>query len=230
MAAIHFRRMAGCGLTSVLIALLTGCTSLDPTQDVQKSGALVEARTGFKPDWRIPWTAQADIWDGHSKLTLNQAVILALRNNRSIQSRLEDIAGARADLVQSGLLPNPVVSIAYGFPIGGGAGGATFGASAIQEFTALWLRPSRIKAATAQLESQILGVSHDALRLVADVKRAHTQIEFAQRAITLLLSQIDLAQQATKLTEKQVAAGQSTQLDVNRNRLLILSLQSQLVD
>lgn len=230
MAARQFRQMVGYGLTAVLIALLTGCASLDPSQDVQKSGTLVEARTGFKPDWHIPWAAQAEVWDGHSKLTLNQAVILALRNNRSIQARLEDIAGARADLVQSGLLPNPVVSIAYGFPLGGGAGGATFGASAIQEFTALWLRPSRMKAADAQLRSQILGVSQDGLRLVADVKQAHTRIAFAQRAIALLLSQIELGKQATTVTGKQVAAGQSTQLDVNRNQLLILSLQSQLVE
>ena len=126
MAARQLHRKVGCCLASSLLALLTGCASfasLDPAQDVMRSRDLVEAGTGIKPEWRIPWAAQADIWDGHSKLTLNQAALLALCNNRAIQSRLEDLAGSRADLVQSGLLPNPVVNVAYGFPLGGGAGG-----------------------------------------------------------------------------------------------------------
>ena len=230
MLSRQFVGLAARSLPLVFVAFLTGCASLDPSQDVQRSGNLVEARTGIKPDWRVPWTAQAELWDGHSKLTLNQAVTLALSNNRSIQSRLEGIAGARADLVQSGLLPNPVLSIAYGFPLGGGAGGATVGAGVVQDFTALWLRPPRVAAATALLQAQILGVSNDALRLVADVKQAHARIAFAERAAALTLSQIDLAQKATTLIQKKVAAGEFIQLDVNRNQLLVLSLQAQLVD
>ena len=223
-------RLATQSLSLVMIPLLSGCVSTDPSKDIQQAAALVEARTGLKADWRVDEILRPDVWDGRSTLTVRQAVMLGLRNNRTIQARLEDIAGARADLVQSGLLPNPVLSVAYGFPLGGGAGGPTAGASLIQDFTAIWLRPLRTKGAGALLQSQVLGVSNDALRLVADVKQAHARIVFTQRAVNLLLSQIDLAQQAINLTQSRVNAGEAGQLDLNRNRLLLLTLQSQIVN
>ena len=45
---------------------------------------------------------------------VDQEVTIALQNNRPIRAALEGIASARADLVQSGRLPNPVLSATFG--------------------------------------------------------------------------------------------------------------------
>ena len=100
-------------------ALLSGCVSVDPTADYEEAMSLVEQRSGWRPDWNTPWSGTVTTWDGTSPLSSDQVVTIALQNNRELRATLEGIAAARADLVQSGLLPNPVLSAAYGPSIRG---------------------------------------------------------------------------------------------------------------
>ena len=103
-----------------LCALLAiGCVSLDPSADINEATGLVEQRSGWRPDWNAPWSSSIEAWKGEAPLSVDQAVTIALRNNRPIRAALERIASARADLVQSGLLPNPVLSATFGPAIDG---------------------------------------------------------------------------------------------------------------
>ena len=106
-------------------------------------------------------------WDGRSPLTREAALVMALRNNREIRSQVEQIAASRADLVQAGLLPNPVLGLTLRFPVDPVSGGTFIGAQVVQSFTALWLRDGKVKAADARLNQTVLDVSDKALRLSA---------------------------------------------------------------
>ena len=207
---------------------LVGCASLDPTADYQEAASLVQERSGWQADWSVPWSDSASPWDGISSLSIDQAVTVALQNNRGLRAALENIASARADLVQSGLLPNPVLSATFGTAIGGEGGAASLSVSFVQQLTDLWLRPARMDAAASALREQILGVSDEALRLVADARQAHALLVGSQRGVALTRSHLDLVARSIEVTRQRVAAGEAARLDVNRLRQLSLGLQADL--
>ena len=215
--------------TAALIAGgLSGCASLDPKPDISRAAATVQERSGFAAAWDQPWSDHFEAWDGTAPLTAEQAVVTALKNNREIRGQVEEIAVGRADLVQAGLLPNPVLSLTLRFPFDPVSGGSFVGAQAVQTFTALWLRPTRIKAADARLNATVLGVSDKALRLVADVKASHAKIAYGQRSVTITEESIAAAKILAGKVEGQRKAGASTQLAVNRVRQQIKTLDEDL--
>ena len=122
-------------------------------------------RSGYAAAWDEPWSGGEQTWDGASPLTADQAVIVALRSNRDIRALVEEIGASRADLVQAGLLPNPVLSLTLRPPISGADTVMFIGDAVVQEFTALWLIPSRVRAADARLNESVLSLSDRALRL-----------------------------------------------------------------
>ncbi|MBS0190560.1 MAG: TolC family protein [Planctomycetes bacterium] len=215
-------------LALALAALAGGCASLNPKPDIDRAAATVQERSGYSADWTAPWSDGFEAWDGISPLAADQAIVTALKNNRRIRADVESIAAGRADLVQAGLLPNPVVSLTLRFPFDPVSGGSFVGAQAVQTLTALWLRDGKIKAADARLNSTVLDVSDKALRLVADVKGSHAKILYGQRGVTITETSIHAAKQLVEKIEKQREAGAATQLAVNRARQQVVTLEEEL--
>ncbi len=101
---------------------LAGCARVDPRPDYQQAQAWVQRSTGverlFDPQQRAEHARLVGqlLQDG---LSANEAVQVALLNNADLQAALYEIGVARADLVQAGLLSNPVLGIALQLPAGG---------------------------------------------------------------------------------------------------------------
>lgn len=205
-------------VVSALAAFAGGCASLDPTPDINRAASTVGERSGITPVWTEAWEASLTSWDGRSPLKVEQAVAMALRNNREIRSEVEQIAASRADLVQAGLLPNPVVGLTLRFPFDPVSGGSFVGAQVVQSFTALWLRDGKIKAADSRLNQTVLDISDKALRLVAEVKATHARIAFGQSALTLSDENLATIERSIDSLEARVRGGEGTPLDVNRAR------------
>jgi len=203
-------------LALALAAVTGGCASLDPTPDVQRASATVGERSGVAANWSEPWEASLTSWDGRAPLSVESAVAMALRNNREIRSQVEQIAASRADLVQAGLLPNPIVGLTLRFPFDPVSGGTFIGAQVVQSFTALWLREGKVKAADARLNQTVLDVSDKALRLVADVRSTHARIVFGQRAVSLSDENLATIRRSIESLAARVRGGEGTTLDVNR--------------
>ncbi len=219
--------MPGPGIAALL--LLGGCAaSLDPKPDIDRAASTVLDRSGYRAAWDEPWGDPDAVWDGETPLGVDQAVLLALRNNRAIRAEVEQIGAARADLVQAGLLPNPVLNLTLRFPIEGTTGPNFIGAAVVQEFAALWLRPSRMRAADARLNEGVLSLSDRALRLVADVKQLHARLVYGQRGLALTRSNIEMVEKSIDALERRARAGEGTQLDVNRGRQQLLALRAEL--
>lgn len=195
-----------------------GCASLDPTPDIGRASSTVSERSGVAANWAEPWEASLKTWDGRSPLSVQQAVAMALRNNREVRSQVELIAASRADLVQAGLLPNPIVGLTLRFPFDPVSGGTFIGAQVVQSFTALWLRDGKVRAADARLNQTVLDVSDRALRLVADVRATHTRIVFGERAVVLSDENLATIRRSIDSLDARVRGGEGTPLDVNRAR------------
>ncbi|MBN8597210.1 MAG: TolC family protein [Planctomycetes bacterium] len=210
-----------------LAALAGGCASLDPKPDINRAASTVDERSGIAPVWTEAWEASLTSWDGRSPLKVEQALAMALRNNREIRAEVEQIAASRADLVQAGLLPNPVLGLTLRFPFDPVSGGSFVGAQIVQSFTALWLRDGKIKAADARLNQTVLDISDKALRLVAEVKSTHTRIDFGQRMVALTDENLATIQKSIDSLDARIRGGEGTPLDVNRARQQLAKAQAE---
>lgn len=214
---------------SATILWISGCASLDATDDITRASTWVSQRSGVETGWASPWHEDAVYWDGHAPLSADAAVRVALQNNRTLRRQVESIVGARADFAQAHLLPNPIVNLTFGFPTDG-LGGEPLTASLVQQLAWLWRRPSRIEAADAELRGRVLSVSDAGLRLVAEVRTAHAVVLFGQRAVELQEANTEVLERSVRLLENLLSVGEASQLDINRAELAWRAAQVELTD
>jgi cobalt-zinc-cadmium efflux system outer membrane protein len=145
-------------------------------------------------------------------LTADEAVAIALWNSPSFQLTLADLGLARADLVEAGLLRNPVLSLLFPW------GPKQLEWTVQFPFDALWQRPRRVAAARLNLESVSQRLVWDALTLVADVRTAFTDSLIAERRLTLTEESAVLTRRVAELTEARLRAGDISDLDARGAR------------
>ena len=97
-------------------------------------------------------------------LTLDNALRVALLNNRELRATFEELGVAQSELVQAGLLENPViggdlVNSTRGFGLGGGL-------SLSQSLLSAFLIPAQRRIAKAELKRSVLTVADASLALV----------------------------------------------------------------
>jgi len=154
---------------AVLVASVCSAASLDESfNDVSRT---VLSRTGKRVQWNrnTPPDAEAQ---RHVEamlkrpLTANSAVQVALLNNHQLQATYEEIGIAQADVIEAGLLRNPLFSIERRWP------GQAVEAELLTEFIDVLFLPLRKRAAKAQLEAAKSRVGNEVLKTAAEVRVA----------------------------------------------------------
>lgn len=213
---------------SLLSFMLAGCTSAPPAGRMEEAADLAERQTGIRPEWTVPWDAQPPAWTDGAVLTREQAVVMALRNNRALRADLTLIGQADADLLQAGLFANPVLDFMIMFPDGGGRS-MLRGALPMQPLQDLWLIPARKDVARAELRRVVLRAADRAVEVAAEVKRVYARLQYAQRAIELIRENMDIVDQTARIIEIRQTAGQATQVELNLARIRWMRLRSDLI-
>ncbi len=207
------------------ISLLSSCGRVDHTQDLQQASDAFGRATEMKTRWAPAIDLQPLQAAAGDTVSLEQALDLALTNNRSLRADLEVIAQAKADLVQAGLLSNPVLSFAGMLPEGGGRASLSFGLS--KDFADLWLIPTRKRSAQAMLQQRVLFVADTAIALVNEVRSNYYLLQFQAHAIDLQEQNLRVLRDVIELTQARLKAGEASQLDLylTRGRLLETELE-----
>ena len=116
MAFVH--RAASSRLAPAALAfLLGGCASFSPDGGFSLVADAVKAESGKDAIWvrndqdRAARDARVAGLLGKGPLSADDAVQVALLNNRGLQAELAELGVAEADLVQAGRLPNPRFSV-----------------------------------------------------------------------------------------------------------------------
>src|SRR5437764_370828 len=159
-------------------ALLAGCPAAPP------------GRAGVDPDV-IRW--DRDSSDDRAAreavrgllaqpLTADAAVQVALLNNANLQATYEDLGIAQADLVQAGLLKNPVFSGQIRFPADPKA---PIEADVFYDFVSLLTLPLRQKVAAAQFDAAKRRVTGAVLDLAADTPSAYYMLQGAEQMLEM---------------------------------------------
>ena len=175
---------------SLVLALLlaSGCTSLDPAEDLDRAMEITAPRIGdamdpsslLEHDPRMPSTR----WNVKVPLDVNTAVMIAFERDTAIRVAMQEIVARRAELVDTELPSNPVIGVGIGAEIDG-LSGAPSTAMIMQQLTWLWQRPFRMDAADARRRHAILSAANQAVSLNAQVRIAHTRAFEAQQGIDI---------------------------------------------
>lgn len=211
----------------LLIAVggVAGCKSIDPARDQERAALLVSERVKSLGSHEWPSVNPEAEWDGRADLHADSAVRVALAAHPAIRAAMDHIAASRADLVQSGLLPNPVLNISLGFPLGGESGATSVGVGLVQQLAWLLTARSRQDAASSDLDASVLLASDQALAIAAEVRNLHARIVFAQSFVTEHMAAADSARRALELARRAAAAGEATTLEINRRSTRLIELE-----
>ena len=192
----------------LLLPVLGACATVSAERVQNDLSQVVSQRAAQPVDWVTGGPDDQKVRDAVQRmladeLTLNEAVAIALVNNRELRATLLHANIARADLVQAGLLENP----SFGFSILDGGAGVEREFSAFQDFLGVFTLAARKKLAAQELERTRLEVAQRALDLLAEVKQAYYGLVADKQAIELFSQVIDSTEAAAELAHRQHSAG-----------------------
>jgi cobalt-zinc-cadmium efflux system outer membrane protein len=204
------------GFTCIAVFLFSGCTHVDRDagfSSVQKAsndriGAVVQWRGQSADDAQVDAAVTAML---RKPLTADEAVQIALLNNRSLQATFEDLGIAQADLVQAGLLHNPVFSLNVRIP--NKRPSKTYvDLSVADDFLDIFFAPARRKIAEADFETTQARVAHEVLELAARTRVAFYQYQAAEQVGKLRRSVAEAAAASLDAAKALHDAGNVTDL------------------
>jgi cobalt-zinc-cadmium efflux system outer membrane protein len=238
MQSQHLSRVAGrvllerkAGYMFGLLVLLTGCATFDQRAGFSDVSAAVEARSGKRVAWNLGTELDAQVAENvrallQDKLTAAKATQIALLNNREIQAMYAELGVAQADLVQAGLLKNPIFDGAATFPLSGGQPDLEL--SVAMGFLDIFYLPLRKRVAASQLADAKLRVTGAVLDFAATVQatfyrhQANVQMLELQQTIGQGLAA------SFEAARRLHAAGNITDLDLAREQALVEEAKLQL--
>lgn len=206
--------------------MAAGCATVNPQPDYQQAATYAAHATGQARLFDPTKTAddaqyvQTLVADG---ITADEAAQIALLNNPQLRAALYDIGAARADLVQSGLLSNPSLGVAFRLPAAGGLANIDFDLA--QNIADLWQIPVRQRAAQRSLDQTILTIARLASSTAASAKQAYYNAVGADQRLTIARDNLDVGRKVLELTEFRRQAGAGNELDVNLARGVLLEAE-----
>src|SRR5213595_2867472 len=205
------------GFLLVLMLSLFSLSALQ-AQSTEDLRSTIRQRAGKQVEWQKDTGARDQIQEAirallRRTLSADAAVQVALLNNRELQATFEEIGIAHADLIEAGLLKNPIFAGDARFP-NRSPSGTDIEMSIAQELFDLLVIPLRKKVATAQLMKTKLQVGDAILKLAAGVKAAFYELQAEQQLLGRLkaINETDVA--AVELAQRQHEAGNISDLDL----------------
>lgn len=198
----------------LLVYLLASASWVSASEDGrERLRRDLEGRTGktvpqalpaSRPEFRLPpGVALVE------RLSLDDAVAIALWNNAALETNLAALGIAQADVIDAGLLRNPNFQTLI--PVGG----KPFEFLLNWPIEELWQRKKRVQAAEKNLDAIAVGLVQNGLNLVRDVKTAYSDLWLAERRTETLRESAALRKRIAGLTERRRDAGDATGLDVS---------------
>jgi len=205
--------------SAVLALWLSGCASTSPKEPFRDVAHDVETRSGHRVRWNQGGDDDREAEKAidqllSRELTADAAVQVALVANPTLRAKLEELAIAQSDLVQAGLLRNPVFSF-----------GRTawdmehidpnLFATVEQDFLDVLTLPLRKRVAATELEATKLDVGDHVLELAAQVRTAFYNAQAAEQVAQMRRLVEEASQTSAEIARRQHAAGNMSDLALN---------------
>ena len=208
-------------LTITALVLTSGCASVSPHDAYKEVEASLEERgiesvywyTGEEEDEEIEEKIDQLL---EEELTVNSAVQITLLNNRRLQAVYSQLGVAQADLVQAGLLSNPIFRGSLLLPVGSGSQELQLGIS--QSFLEIFYIPLRKRVAKSMLEETKLVVTASVLDFEYRARTAFYQAQATAQRLEMF-EQITLATElGYEMAQRLQEAGNINELELHEHR------------
>src|SRR5882724_570018 len=192
---------------------LAGCAHVDPNPAFRELANTVHLRTGKRVQWNRGSAEDAEAQAAVASLlrhplTADSAVQIALLNNHNLQATYEELGIAQADLIEAGLLRNPIFTFERRFP------GQALEADLLKEFIDILLLPLRKRIAAAQFEAAKLRVGHEILKTAAEVRAAFYEHQGDEELVDLRKTVAEATERSAETALKMKEAGNLRNLDL----------------
>jgi len=196
---------------------LVGCATMDRNIARSEVGAILDRRSGFQTQWdpsisedHAVWAAVESIMNG--EVTEENAVQVAILNNPSLQVVFEEVNIARADLVQAGLLKNPVFHARVGFPDSSDeAANTEF--ELVGDVLDILQLPFRRAVAQQEFDQTKYQVAHAVLDLVAQVRSEYRALQALSQNLAMTRRYVRAYEYAAEFAKRQKEAGNISELE-----------------
>ena len=206
-------------LVSLALLALGGCASFSPDGGFTDVGRAVQQRTGGEARW-LRSDAETEAVATRVRQLLaeplgpEQAVQIALFNNRGLQAAYAELGISESELVQAGPWINPGFSFARlqrGDEL-------EIERKFIFDLLALFTMPRRTEIAQKRFEQAKLRAAGDALQVAADARRAWFEAVAAEQSARYASKVRDSAEAGAELAERMARAGNFSALDRMREQ------------
>lgn len=203
------------------VASLAGCASIGTEAGLDEVASSVKQRIDKDVAWSRGTTLDRQVVKEvrellTGELTAEEAVQVALLNNRDLQSTYSDLGVAQADLVEAGLLKNPVFEAVATVPESGGQADLELGVEI--DFLRVFYRPLRKRVARSRLETARLHVTRAVLDLAGRTRTSFYRHQTDLQMLELRRQVVQSTEASLAAARKLRAAGNIPVLDLARER------------
>ena len=214
----HKRRNVG--LFFGLALFVAGCTQVPKGAGFNDVKNLVEQRVDYRIHWNQETEADREVEKAidellKNKLTAEAAVQIALLNNPNLQAVYEDLGVTQADVVEAGLLENPVIFGQARFP-NKSEESTNYEFGITQNFLNILMQPARKKLSAIRFEQVKLQVADEVIQLVAEVRRTYYSALGARQVRDLRSEITSAARNSFDLAQRLHSAGNISALELAR--------------
>ncbi len=203
----------------IIPLLITGCATVNPQKDFDAVSLSSQMKTGYTVTWQQTPEDEAQTQRAVEELlmdgvTQEEAVRIALMNNRDLQAKFEFLGIARADVVQAGLFSNPSIGTLFEFPTKG-AFGVGPDIDLLFSLSDLWNVPIRQEIASFDAQRVTMQVIEEILKTAAEARNAFDEVLFQQALYEFTQSNIKLFESAFDKTKYYYQSGLVNDLDLS---------------
>jgi cobalt-zinc-cadmium efflux system outer membrane protein len=214
--------------------LLAGCASTSATPGFRDVASTVSHRTGHAVRWNHATPEDKELEQAvrnllGKPLTADGAVQVGLLRNPRLQATYEELSVAQADVVQAGLLSNPVFSADITTAERDALSPNLIG-GVTQSFLDLLLIPAKHSIAASQFDEVRYRVSDEVLSFDAQVRSAFFVVVGAEHGLTLRRAIAGAEKTSLELTRRQRDAGNANELALASERALAQQADLDVVD
>jgi len=203
---------------SFLALALAGCAQVPKDAGFNEVEDLVGQRAGYHLYWHQQIEADQEVEkaiDGllQNELTPEAAVQIAMLNNPNLQAVYEALGISQADVVEAGLLDNPVLFGQARWP-NKSEESTNYEFGITQNLLNILMLPARKKLSAIRFEQVKLQVADEVIRLAADVKKSYFSALGAKQIRDLRKEIVLAAESSLELAQRLHAAGNIGDLEL----------------
>ncbi len=211
------------GILFLLLFLISGCAQVPKEAGFSNIQKLVHQKTDYRLYWNQGSAADEQVTRAiddllKAELSVDGAVQIALLNNQHLQAVYEDLGITQADVVEAGMLENPVFFGQTRFP-DKSPSMTNLEFEVTQNFLNILMLPARQKLAAMQFEEVKLTVADEVLKLAADARAAYFRAIGARQIEQMRRHIAEAAEASYEMARRLHTAGNISDLNLAVERV-----------